>query len=70
MNSPAPTPLAGGLTAAVAPLDAADRMMLVKLLSKLVGIEDVKRRTNEAVTEAQRSPVKELVARRGKAPIG
>ena len=54
----------------LAPLDAADRMMLVKLLSKLVGIEDVKRRTNEAVTEAQRAPIKEPVARRGKAPIG
>jgi hypothetical protein len=42
----------------------------VKLLSKLVGIEDVKRRTKEEVTEAQRSPVKEPVARRGKARAG
>ncbi len=42
----------------LAPLDITDRIMLVKLLSELISIEDMKGLAHEATVETQQSQVK------------
>lgn len=48
----------------LAPLDTVDRMMLIKLLRKLVNIEDVKQLAKEATAETQKAPVKVTAQKR------